>query len=59
MPTVATYINNFMNIIVNNSKVSHNVTHVVLSTVISYHKCDIVLAQEIEKQNITGDIYIP
>ena len=38
-----------MNLIVNSSKVSHNVTHdVVLSTDISYHKCDIVLAQGIE-----------
>ena len=38
-----------MNLIVNNPKMSHNVTHdVVFSTVISYHKYDIVLAQEIE-----------
>ena len=36
-----------MNLIVNNFKMSHNVTHyVVFSTVTSYHKCDIVLAQE-------------
>ena len=48
MPTVATYNNN-LSFIVNNSKVSHNdICFVHSYSYTSYHKCGIVLAQEIE-----------